>query len=326
MSTGHDDPLRLVGDVGGTNARFALVRGPHGRPENDLTLPTAGYPDMAAAIADYLARTGNARPAEAAVAIANPITGDSVKMTNSHWAFSIEETRTRLGLSRLMMLNDWEAMALAAPAFSPANLIKIGRGEALEWAPKALIGPGTGLGVSSLVPARDGGWVPVAGEGGHVTLAPTNEREADIIRVTWREHAHVSAERLVSGMGLENLYRAIAILDGVEVRDLSAADVTRFGLAGEDRQCAEAVATFCGFLGNVAGNLALTLGARGGVYLGGGIVLRLGDYFASSPFRARFEAKGRFADYLAKIPTYVIRADNPALLGAAMALGVTPEH
>jgi glucokinase len=327
MSTGFSDQsgaVRLVGDVGGTNARFALVTGAHGRPHSESILPTAGYADLGAAAAAYLRQVGSPKVGEAAVAIANPIEGDMVRMTNSHWAFSIEETRRQLGLTQLLMLNDWEAMALAAPAFAPADLVKIGRGESIESAPRALIGPGTGLGVSALVRSRHNEWVPIAGEGGHVTVAPTDPREADILRITWRRHGHVSAERLISGMGLENLYQAIAVLDGVEAQPYSAADISQRGLAGQDAQCAEAVAKFCALLGNVAGNLALTLGARGGVYVGGGVVRRFGDYFALSPFREKFEAKGRFTDFLARIPTYVICADNPALTGAAMALGVHP--
>ena len=315
--------VRLVGDVGGTHARFALVAGPNGRPFSELTSATADHPDLAAAVVDYLARTGRT-VREAAVAIADTMDGDGVAMTNGPWSFSIEATRQQLGLDRLLMLNDWEAMAFAVPALCDSDLLQIGRGASVASAPRGLIGPGTGLGVSSLVRSRGGEWVPIAGEGGHVTLAPTCVREADILRTVWRDHSHISAERLVSGMGLENLYRAIATLDGVAPEDLSAADVTARGLANGDASCAEALATFCSLLGNVAGNLALTLGARGGIYIGGGIVRRLGDYFASSPFRRQFEAKGRFASYLAAIPTWVVQADNPALTGAAMALGVQP--
>lgn len=316
--------VAVVGDVGGTNARFALVRAPGGRPEALVTLATADHPHLAAALQAYLAQVGRPAVREAAVAIANPIDGDAVSMTNNHWKFSIEATRRQLGLSRLLMLNDWEALALAAPALSGDELAAIGSGQGVVDAPRALIGPGTGLGVSSLVRSPLGEWVAIPGEGGHVTLAPTCEREARIIEVLWRRYSHVSAERLVSGMGLENLYQAIATLDGVPARGHDAAAVCRLGLAGTDRQCAEALASFCGLLGSVAGNLALMLGARGGVYIGGGIVPRLGDYFHSSPFREKFEAKGRFKNYMARIPTYVIRAPYPALTGAAMALQVRP--
>ncbi len=318
-------PLRLVGDVGGTNARFALVRGARGLPQMQRTLATADHPDLASAVETYLESLHGfpERPVEAAVAIACAVQGDGLRMTNSRWQFSIEATRQRLGLRRLLMLNDWEAMAHAVPAFQPQDLLHLGGGAPDALAPCVLLGPGTGLGVSSLVRSRGGEWVAVAGEGGHATLAPGGPREADILRATWSEHLHVSAERLISGMGLENLYRAIARLDGVMPQPLTAAQVCERGLAGTDAQCAEAVDTFCSLLGSVAGNLALTLGARGGVYFGGGILGRFGeDYLLRrSPLRAAFEAKGRFAGYLERIPTFLIRAPQPALLGAAAALG-----
>ncbi|NML17753.1 glucokinase [Azohydromonas caseinilytica] len=317
--------LRLVGDIGGTHARFALVRGPQGRPAAQHTLSTGAYPDLASAVAAYLQAVG-ARPVEAAIAIACAIEGDELRMTNNRWQFSVEATRRRLGLQRLLMLNDWEAMAYAVPAFQPPDLLHLGGGAPVAGAPCALLGPGTGLGVSSLVRSRGGEWVAIAGEGGHVSVAPGNEREADILRVLWTEHAHVSAERLVSGMGLENLYRAIARLDGVAPQPLAAAEVCARALARADAQCEEALLSFCSLLGNVAGNLALTLGARGGVYFGGGILGRIGaDYLLErSPLRRSFEAKGRFAPYLQRVPTYLIRAEQPALLGAAIALGVQP--
>jgi glucokinase len=243
-------------------------------------------------------------------------------MTNNHWQFSIEATRQALGLDSLLMLNDWEAMAMAAPALSGNDLEQIGSGEPVPNAPKGLIGPGTGLGVSSLVRSRQGDWVPIAGEGGHVSLSPTSEREADILRLLWQTYPHVSAERVISGMGLENLYHAICQLNGTEPEALVAAQVSERGLATSDVACEEALACMCRLLGNAAANLALTLGARGGVYIGGGVIGRLGDYFARSGFRAAFEAKGRFASYMQRIPTYVIRAEQPALIGCAMALGV----
>jgi glucokinase len=313
------DTLRLVGDVGGTNARFALLDD-FGHLQAARTLPTAGHADLAAAVKAYLQPLGAPPLREAAVAIANPIEGDWLQMTNSPWRFSIEATRQALGLKRLLMLNDFEALALSVPGLGGEQLQAVGGGSVVEGAPKVLIGPGTGLGMASLVRAPDGRWLAVAGEGGHASMAPGCEREADILRVLWREFGHVSAERVISGMGLENLYRAIATLDGVPAQPFSAADVSRHALAGSDAQCAEALQRVCALLGGAAGNLALTLGARGGVYVGGGIVAKLGAYFATSPFRAAFEAKGRFRDYLAAIPTCVIRAEEPALLGAARAL------
>ena len=313
----------LVGDIGGTNARLALVAG-HGQPlAHPLTLPTAGFADLGEAIAAYLQHTGVAPPAHACIAIANPIDGDWLRMTNTAWAFSIEATRQRLGLQTLRMLNDWEAMALAAPTFAPHELLALGGGESVPDAPRGLLGAGTGLGVSSLVRSRSGEWVPVAGEGGHVTLCPGNAREADILRVLWQRWPHVSAERVISGMGLENLYTALAELSGRSLPPLGAAEITQRALTGDDALCLEAVETMCVLLGRVAGNLALTLGARGGIYIGGGVMGHLRSHLPRSGFRAAFEDKGRFADFMRRIPTWLIEAEQPALRGAAMGLGVS---
>jgi glucokinase len=320
-----DTTLRLVADVGGTNARFGLLRGAHGRPEQEKTLPTASYPCIDSAIEDYLGQVDAGRPLEAAVAIANPITGDTIKMSNCHWTFSIENVRRKLGLERLLLLNDFTALAMSLPAIPGAQLQQLGGGTPVAGAPLALIGAGTGLGVSGLVPHGDA-WVPLESEGGHVSVCAGCDREADIIAMTRHSWQHVSAERLVSGMGLQNLYRAVAQLEHCEPEDLTAAQVAERGLAAEDRFCREALDTFCAVLGSIAGNLVLTLGARGGLYIGGGIVPRLGDYFSGSPFRKCFEAKGRFEPYVAAVPAYVIRASNPALLGAAMSLGVVPQR
>ena len=324
MNTLHISTPCLLGDIGGTNARFALVHGDGSPITHDITLPTGQFADLAGAAQAYLARVGQPAVRQACIAIANPIDGDVLKMTNNHWQFSIEATRQALGLEQLLMLNDWEAMAMAAPALSGDDLEQIGSGEPVPNAPKGLIGPGTGLGVSSLVRSRRGDWVPIAGEGGHVSLAPTCEREADILRILWRNHTHVSAERAISGMGLENLYRAICELNGTEAESLVAAQVTERALAASDVACEEALDRMCRLLGNAVSNLAVTLGARGGIYIGGGVIGRLGDYFAQSGFRAAFEAKGRFENYMKRIPTYVIRVEQPALIGCAMALGVQP--
>ena len=211
---------------------------------------------------------------------------------------------------------------MAAPTLAPHELVPLGDGVAVPDAPRGLLGAGTGLGVSSLVRARSGEWVPIAGEGGHVTLSPGNAREADILRVLWQRWPHVSAERVISGMGLENLHAALSQLHGVQACALSAAEITQAALSGQDALCLEAVETMCVLLGRVAGNLALTLGARGGIYMGGGVVGHLRAYLPRSGFRAAFEDKGRFAEFLRRIPTWVIEAEQPALRGAAMALGV----
>jgi len=323
-------PPRLLGDIGGTNARFAWQAG-DGAPLQDIAaLATADHASVGAAITHYLAATGRSAPPWCAIGIANPITGDRVQMTNSHWSFSIAALQAELGFERLLVINDFTALALALPDLQPSDLRQLGGGAAVPDSAIALVGPGTGLGVSGLLPgARPGAWVPLQGEGGHVTLAAANDREEAVLGVLRERFGHASAERAVSGMGLEALHAALTTLDAPAsapaalpaVATLPAAEITARALAGSDARCAEAVALFCGFLGSVAGNLALTLGARGGVYIGGGIVPRLGALFEGSAFRERFEAKGRFRAYLAQIPVFVIHANvSPALLGAARAL------
>ena len=317
-------PPRLLGDIGGTNARFAWQAG-DGAPLQDIAaLATADHASVGAAIKHYLAATGRSAPPWCAIGIANPITGDHVQMTNSHWSFSIAALQAELGFERLLVINDFTALALALPDLQPSDLRQLGGGAAVPDSAIALVGPGTGLGVSGLLPgATPGTWVPLQGEGGHVTLAAANEREAAVLEVLRERFGHASAERAVSGMGLEALHAALTTLDepASSTAALPAAEITARALAGSDPRSAEAVALFCSFLGSVAGNLALTLGARGGVYIGGGIVPRLGALFEGSAFRERFEAKGRFRAYLAQIPVFVIHANvSPALLGAARAL------
>jgi glucokinase len=318
-----DSVARLLGDVGGTNARFAW-QDHAGAPLRDIaTLPTADHATLADAIAAYLARLGRAAPPWCAIGIANPITGDRIQMTNCDWAFSISGMQQALGFERLVVINDFTALALALPDLQSSELHQLGGGAAVPRAPVALIGPGTGLGVSGLLTGdAPGRWVALQGEGGHVTLAAANPREAAVLQALRDEFGHASAERAISGQGLEALYAAVCTLDKVAgFAPLPAAEITQRALAGRDAQCVEVLDLFCGFLGSVAGNLALTLGAVGGVYIGGGIVPRLGDAFTRSRFRACFEDKGRFRGYLQAIPVYVIHTQvSPALLGAARAL------
>ncbi|WP_342133293.1 glucokinase [Hydrogenophaga sp. OTU3427] len=313
---------RLLADIGGTNARFAWQAHAGAAIEDQITLPCANYPTVEAAVRDYLGRIRREPPQVCGMAIANPVVGDQVRMTNHHWSFSISALREALGWRRLEVLNDFTALALALPHLGADELHMIGGGAALPGAAIGLLGPGTGLGVSGLLPDGRGGWVPLQGEGGHVSLAPVGAREQWVVRALHERHGHASAERAVSGMGLVAIHHALCQADGVKPPEpWSAADVTAAALAGGDTRCQEALSMMCAFLGSVAGNLALTLGAKGGIYIGGGIVPRLGAWFARSPFRERFEAKGRFQPYLAEIPTWVIQSQHPpALRGAAEAL------
>lgn len=318
--TDHSPFPRLVADVGGTNARFGWIAHPGAPIAHIATLPAADYATLADAVRAYLSTSGLGQPGSMGMGIANPVTGDELRMTNHHWGFSISAMQAELGLQRLVVINDFTALALSLPSLQPHELRQVGGGVARARAAIGLIGPGTGLGVSGLVPAG-GQWVALAGEGGHVSLPATTEREAALIALLDQRYGHASAERAISGAGLVALYDAVCALDGAAPEALSPADVTSRALAGTCTRCAEAVAHFCALLGSVAGNLALTLGALGGVYIGGGIVPRLGEAFDRSDFRQRFEAKGRFQEYLAQMPVFVIDASvSPALLGVARAL------
>ena len=311
---------RLVADIGGTNARFGWIAHDGAAIDRIRTLPCAEHATLADAVRAYLAGTGLGQPGSMAMGIANPVTGDEIRMTNHHWGFSISGLQAELGLQRLGVINDFTALALALPSLQPHELRQVGGGSARPQAPIALIGPGTGLGVSGLLPAGDQ-WVALAGEGGHVTLAAGDAREEAIIAVLRERYGHASAERAICGAGLVALYEAVCQLDGVAATASTPADVSRRALSGECARSVEAASRFCALLGSVAGNLALTLGALGGVYIGGGIVPRLGDFLDRSDFRARFEAKGRFQAYLAQMPVFVIDASvSPALLGVARAL------
>ena len=308
--------LRLLADIGGTNARFALESS-EGIVDIEV-LACAAHPTLGEAMRAYLA---NARARglavdtvrHAAIAIANPVEGDEVRMTNHHWSFSIEALRRAQDLETLLVVNDFAALAMALPHLAPDQRQRIGGGVELAKRPIGLIGPGTGLGVSGVIPAGKR-WIALAGEGGHVSFSPTNRDEVAILEALWSEYGHVSAERLLSGMGLELIHWART------GKRIGAPEITQATLDGSSSDCAGTVETFCAILGSVAGNVALTLGATGGMYIGGGIVPRLGRLFAESAFRARFEDKGRLGPYLARIPTYLITEQYPALRGVSAML------
>jgi glucokinase len=319
----QDGSWRLLGDVGGTNARFALQQGPAAPPRAFDSFRCADFPSLEAVIRRYLEQQAPCRPAQAAIGIANPIAGDRIAMTNHAWQFSIEALRQALALQRLVFVNDFAALALSLPTLRPDEIRQVGGTAGDAAAPLALLGPGTGLGVSGLVRGGDGKDRVISGEGGHVTLAAADDEEAQVIAVLRREFGHVSAERVLSGPGLRNLYRAWCAAHGQGSQDLTPAQIGERALSRSDAACDATLEMFLSLLGNVAGNLALTLGARGGVYLGGGIVSRWGGRLEASPFRRRFEDKGRFARYLNPIPVWVIQpGGDPALRGAARALDI----
>lgn len=316
------DTARLLADIGGTNARFAWQAAP-GAPITDVqVLPGAQYPTLQAAMRAYLDGLGRGTPPSVAIAIANPITGDQVRMTNHEWAFSQAAVKAEFGLRTLRLLNDFTALALALPDLPAAELRQVGGGAAVPGVAMGLVGAGTGLGVSGLLPDGRGGWVPLEGEGGHVTLPATTARERIVMDGLIRRYGHASAERVCCGQGLVDTCAILCEADGVTAQGLdSASAVSAAALEAGHPQALETLQIFCAMLGSVAGNLALTLGARGGVFVGGGIVPRLGAWFDTSPFRERFEHKGRFTPLLQAMPVRVITStQSPALLGAARAL------
>ncbi|MBL8353031.1 MAG: glucokinase [Burkholderiaceae bacterium] len=318
------DRPRLLADIGATFARFTLEAGA-GLFTHTASLRCADHADLHAAITAYL----SGLPAEltrgvthAVIAIANPVEGDRVRMTNYHWEFSIERLRQRLRLDTLVVVNDFTALAMALPWLEASQRRQVGGGTAREASVIGLIGSGSGLGVSGLIPAGEG-WIALGTEGGHSSFAPRDEREILILRHAMAQHPHVSFERLLSGPGLELIHAALA----ADRRPPANADkapgapeITRRALDGSDALCREALDAFCGILGTAASNLAVTLGAFGGIYIGGSIVPRLGEYFDRSPFRARFEDKGRFSGYLQEIPTFVVTAEHATFVGASAIL------
>jgi glucokinase len=280
------------------------------------------FPGLIAMLRAYLAAargTAEASPRRAALAIAAPADDPVIKFVNRPWNVAAAAVEAALGLDRLERINDFTAVALSIPRLQAADLVRLGGDAPKPRAPIAVLGPGTGLGVSGLLPVGER-WVPLSGEGGHATLAAAGPRELAAIARLRERFGHVSAERALSGPGLVNLHRALAEIDGVGVEALATERITAQALDGGDPLCRETLDMFCALLGVVAGNLALTLGATGGVYIAGGIVPKLGDFLHRSAFRARFQAKGRMSYYVEAIPCFVVTHPRPALIGLAAML------
>lgn len=311
--------VSLVGDIGGTNARLALWHA--GRLEQVRVLSTAAFDGPEQAIRSYLDTLGQhaGELDRVCLACAGPVSGDEFRFTNNHWVISRTAFCRDLGLSDLLLINDFSALALGVTCLRKDELLDVRPGVVVADCPRLVLGPGTGLGVGTLLPDTRGGWHALAGEGGHVDLPIGSEREADLWSYLHRQLGHVSAENLLSGPGLVNLYRASCALDGKTLRFDSAAEVTQAALEG-DAQAIAVLEQFCTWLGRVAGNAALTLGARGGVYLAGGMLPRFAGFLVASGFLAAFQAKGEMSGYLMHIPVWLVTAEQPGLLGAGLAL------
>lgn len=318
-----DDPSRippraLVADVGGTNARFAMADLITLELSAVRSFPSADHAGLPDAMRFYL-KDVHGPVTHAAVAVAGPLLDDVIQFTNAPWSFAQSTLARVAGFEAVHVLNDFEALSLSLPYLAAEDLQQIGGEGPVERGPKIVLGPGTGLGVAGLVwsPA---GWVAVSGEGGHVTLGAEDERELALVERLRRGRERLSVERALSGPGLSDLHQAVAAAHGHSDEVIEPAEVQRRALSGEDEVAEEALDIFVTWLGRFAGDVALVFGARGGVYLGGGIAPKLLDRLAQGDFRNAFEHKGRMKPFVAPIPVYVIKAEFPALKGAAVGL------
>ncbi len=317
MTTHSDQTSAILADIGGTNARFALLT--DDRASEVLHLSVADHETAYDALATAVDRFGvQSTPPSAVLAFAGPVNPERAVMTNTGWDTRARELRQRFGFTHVKLMNDYAALALSLDQFSDEDRLLIG--PKLDGATGALavVGPGSGLGVAALIPG-DPYPLPLIGEGGHSSMPAMSGLEADIIAILRAELGHVSAERLLSGPGLLNVYQGLALLEGTEAEAVTAAEVTQRGLDGSDPLGRRALECFCSLLGSFAGNMALCYGAQGGVYLGGGILPRFPEFLATSKFRERFESKGRLSDYLSRIPTWLIIRPDAAFAGLAVA-------
>jgi glucokinase len=303
----------LLGDIGGTNARFAVLTSQELGQIERVTV--ADYATVEDAIAAFLSRNGSSPDIVAAfLAVAGPANGNHCTIINSPWIVDGATLRASFGFSMVRLINDFEALALSLPRLTGSDLFSIGGGKTQSGEPILVLGPGTGFGAAALI-QQDGRLVPIATEGGHATLPSSSQREDEIIAHLRQRFGHVSIERAVSGPGLENLYEAIVALDHLNAPTRNAIKITEAALTGDCTTSRIALETFCAMLGTVAGNFALTFRAGGGVYIAGGIAPLIADVLARSEFRARFDAKGRFRAYLERIPTNIIMCSDATFRG-----------
>ncbi|WP_337187800.1 glucokinase [Phenylobacterium sp.] len=312
--------MGLVGDIGGTNARLALVD-VEGRIRAPRTFANKDYASLGDVIADYVATTaGKKRPPCAVLAVAGPVVDGEIEFTNLHWTVSEGDLLAQFEFEAVELINDFAAQALACPRLEGADLRVLGPDlpKGAHDCPIVALGPGTGFGVAALARGERGD-IPIATEGGHAGFAPSDEVEVEILKRMAAKYGRVSIERLLSGQGLYDLYGVLAEMRGETASLPDEAAVTRDGLVG-DPLASAAIDRFCCILGSAAGDLALTFGARGGVFVAGGIGPRIAERLAGGAFRARFEAKGRLSDYVKAIPTHLVVHPYPAIVGAARRL------
>jgi glucokinase len=310
----------LVGDVGGTNARFALVDA-QGHIRNPRSFPCKDYASLTDIVAEYIDTTaGKKRPPRAVIAVAGPVLDGEIEFTNLDWQVSEGDLLAHFEFEAVELINDFAAQALACPLMEGADLRVLGPTlpKGPRECPMVALGAGTGFGVAGLARSERGD-VAIPTEGGHAAFAPADEIEVEVLKRLMGKYGRVSIERLLSGQGLYDLYTALADIKGETAVLPDEVAVTTEGMVG-DPLAGETLDRFGGMLGSVAGDLALTFGARGGVFISGGIAPRMAERLASGSFRTRFEDKGRLSDYVAAIPTYLVLHPYPAIVGAAREL------
>ncbi|HET8706351.1 MAG TPA: glucokinase [Pseudomonadales bacterium] len=310
---------RLLGDIGGTNSRWCweLAQADYG-PQ--IHFKTADFSGPDAMLKQILQEHPNYRLQAVGMAVATPIMGDEIKLTNANWRFSIRELSQQVG-APVQVMNDFAAQAYALARIPDEQMLAIGPQQDAPRAVKLVLGPGTGLGVAQLLPLcteSESCWLALPGEGGHCSFAPNSELDVALLQFAWRQWPHVSWERIISGMGLELIYAFLAERSQNPVTTLKAAEITR--LAEQNADCRDSLQYFSRLLGNAAANYALITNARGGVYLAGGVLRHFGTHFDHSAFRAAFESKGRFASWLNAIPTYLVQDPLAAFKGISFYL------
>lgn len=323
----HTAPLAfpiLIGDIGGTNVRFAILRDAHAEPKTYAPVATSDFPDLETAIEEAVLAKTSILPRSAAIALAGPIDGNEVDLTNAPWIVRPASVMERIGLSDMVLLNDFEALALALSSLDEKDVIQVGGGVPVGYGAKAVVGPGTGLGVAGLIHAANR-WIPVPGEGGHVSLGPEAAEENAVFDALRAEVGRVSGESVLCGPGLTRLHRArLRAAGGDGDINVPAEDITAAALSG-DAEARETILFYCRLLGRICGDMALVFMATGGLYVGGGIVPRILPLLKDSDFRKAFEHKPPHHQMMAHIPTYVVTADRPALAGIA-AFARTPSR
>lgn len=323
LSAYNDSQSVLVADIGGTHARFALVsRDPVSgtyRVAQASTLASADFDSVEQSLDVYLETVAGPRPKGACLAVAGPVGEDRIRLTNLHWEFSTRELGRRFGMKDFLVVNDFAAFLAGVTVIGQEHLSQLKPGVPVSLAPIAALGPGTGLGIASITRGA-GGWHPVASEGGHAGFAPGNEQELEIARILMSRFGRVSLEQVISGPGMANLYEAICVIAGQKPQPRTPEQITALGLSGDDALCEQTLRAFCAILGSVAGDLALITGARGGIYLGGGVVRKFESVLLNGEFVRRFCDKGVMSDYVAQIPVYTVHGGQSALVGAAVLL------